>query len=89
MQPKILLLDEVTSALDPVNEAAVHEGIERLAAGRTVVVVAHRLRTVRRADHVVFLDGGRIVEEGTHDDLVRRGGRYADFWAVTAAPVPT
>jgi ATP-binding cassette subfamily B protein len=85
----IVLLDEVTSALDPVNEAAVHEGIERLMAGRTVVVVAHRLRTVRRADHVVFLDGGRIAEEGTHDELVRRGGRYADFWAVTSAPVPT
>ena len=60
----IVLLDEVTSALDPVNEAAVHEGIERLMAGRTVVMVAHRMRTVRRADRVVFLDGGRIVEAG-------------------------
>ncbi|MEV7380331.1 ABC transporter transmembrane domain-containing protein [Streptomyces lydicus] len=76
----IVLLDEVTSALDPVNEAAVHEGIERLRAGRTVVTVAHRLRTVRRADRVVFLDRGRIVEEGSHDELLRRGGRYADFW---------
>ncbi|GAP50670.1 ABC transporter ATP-binding protein [Streptomyces azureus] len=76
----IVLLDEVTSALDPVNEAAVHEGIERLMAGRTVVMVAHRMRTVQRADHVVFLDGGRIVEKGTHDELLRRGGRYADFW---------
>ncbi|MER6008898.1 ATP-binding cassette domain-containing protein [Nonomuraea angiospora] len=76
----IVLLDEVTSALDPVNEAAVHEGIERLMAGRTVVMVAHRLRTVRRADRIVFLDGGRIVEEGGHDELLRRGGRYADFW---------
>ncbi|MEU8326556.1 hypothetical protein AB0C33_50035 [Nonomuraea sp. NPDC048881] len=63
----IVLLDEVTSALDPVNEAAVHEGVERLMAGRTVVMVAHRMRTVRRADRIVFLDGGRIVEEGSHD----------------------
>ncbi|WP_188196860.1 ABC transporter ATP-binding protein [Nonomuraea sp. SYSU D8015] len=83
----IVLLDEVTSALDPVNEAAVHEGIERLMAGRTVVMVAHRLRTVRRADRIVFLDGGRIVEEGGHDELLRRGGRYADFWNVSMTPV--
>ncbi|MET9285903.1 ABC transporter ATP-binding protein [Nocardia beijingensis] len=79
----IVLLDEVTSALDPVNEAAVHDGIERLLAGRTVVLVAHRLRTVRRADHIVFLDDGRIVEEGSHDELLRLGGRYADFWELS------
>jgi ATP-binding cassette, subfamily B, bacterial IrtB/YbtQ len=82
----VVLLDEVTSALDPVNEAAVHEGIERLMAGRTVVMVAHRLRTVRRADRVVFLDGGRVVEEGTHDELLRLGGRYADYWEISMAP---
>ncbi|MGC5014113.1 ABC transporter ATP-binding protein [Streptosporangium sp. DT93] len=79
----VVLLDEVTSALDPVNEAAVHEGIERLTAGRTTVMVAHRMRTVRRADHVVFLDGGRIVEEGGHDELLRHGGRYAGFWEIS------
>ncbi|UNO40535.1 ABC transporter ATP-binding protein [Streptomyces sp. MST-110588] len=79
----VVLLDEVTSALDPVNEAAVHEGIERLMAGRTVVMVAHRMRTVRRADRVVFLDGGRIVEEGSHDELLRHGGRYAEFWDIS------
>jgi ATP-binding cassette subfamily B protein len=82
----IVLLDEVTSALDPVNEAAVHEGIERLMAGRTVVMVAHRMRTVRRADRVVFLDGGRTVEEGSHDELLRHGGRYAGFWSISMAP---
>ncbi|MEV0112714.1 ABC transporter ATP-binding protein [Streptomyces sp. NPDC050844] len=82
----IVLLDEVTSALDPVNEAAVHDGIERLMAGRTVVMVAHRMRTVQRADRVVFLDDGRVVEAGTHDELLSRGGRYADFWNISLAP---
>ncbi|MGK8523824.1 ABC transporter ATP-binding protein [Nocardia asteroides] len=82
----IVLLDEVTSALDPVNEAAVHKGIERLLAGRTVVLVAHRLRTVRRADHIVFLEDGRIAEEGSHDELLRRGGRYAGFWNLSLTP---
>jgi ATP-binding cassette subfamily B protein IrtB len=85
----VVLLDEVTSALDPVNEAAVHEGVERLLAGRTVVMVAHRLRTVRGADHIVFLDGGRIVEEGDHEGLLRRGGRYADFWRISTEGVPS
>ncbi|MDP9868089.1 MULTISPECIES: ABC transporter ATP-binding protein [Streptosporangium] len=82
----VVLLDEVTSALDPVNEAAVHGAVERLMAGRTVVMVAHRLRTVRRADRIVFLDGGRIVEDGSHDELLRRGGRYADFWKISLTP---
>ncbi|NUR89933.1 MAG: ABC transporter ATP-binding protein, partial [Nonomuraea sp.] len=81
----VVLLDEVTSALDPVNEAAVHEGVERLMAGRTVVMVAHRLRTVQHADRVVFLDGGRIAEEGAHDELLSRDGRYAAFWGLSGA----
>ncbi|MEU5989407.1 ABC transporter ATP-binding protein [Spirillospora sp. NPDC047418] len=82
----VVLLDEVTSALDPVNEAAVHEGIEHLMAGRTVVMVAHRLRTVRRADRIAFLDGGRIAEAGDHAELLRLGGRYAGFWDAAALP---
>ncbi|MFS1302609.1 hypothetical protein ACLWA8_26235 [Streptosporangium longisporum] len=53
--------------------------IERLMAGRTVVMVAHRMRTVQRADRIAFLDGGRVVEEGDHEELVRRSGRYTDF----------
>lgn len=79
----IVVLDEVTSALDPANETAVHEGIERLMAGRTVIMVAHRLRTVRDVDRVVFLDRGRVVEEGSHDELLARDGRYAEFWATS------
>jgi ATP-binding cassette subfamily B protein len=85
----IVLLDEVTSALDPVNEAAVHQGIERLMAGRTVVIVAHRMRTVRRADRIVFLDAGRITEEGTHDTLLSRNGPYTAFHHATHTPAPT
>ncbi|MBB6550829.1 ABC transporter ATP-binding protein [Nonomuraea rubra] len=83
----IVLLDEVTSALDPINEAAVHEGIDRLMAGRTVVMVAHRLRTVQRADRIAFLDGGRIAESGTHEELLRRNARYAGFWTASL-PLP-
>ncbi|GIJ78394.1 ATP-binding cassette, subfamily B [Micromonospora phaseoli] len=84
---QVVLLDEVTSALDPANETAVHDGIERLMAGRTVVMVAHRMRTVQRADRVVFVSGGQVVEEGSHDELLRRGGRYADFWNISLSPV--
>ncbi|MFC7614453.1 ABC transporter ATP-binding protein [Actinokineospora soli] len=80
----VVLLDEVTSALDPVNQAAVLEGVERLMAGRTVVMVAHRLSTARHADRVVFLDRGRVVEDGTHDALLARNGRYAAFWSIAA-----
>ncbi len=81
--------DEVTSVLAPVNEAAAHEGIERLMAGQTVVMVAHRMRTVQRAERFVFLDGGRIAEEGSHDELLRRCGRYAHFWNISLTPAAT
>jgi ATP-binding cassette subfamily B protein len=82
----IVLLDEVTSALDPANETAVHEGIERLMKDRTVVMVAHRLRTVERADRVAFLDNGRVTEQGSHDELLHRGGHYAEFWEISMTP---
>ncbi|WP_067473797.1 ABC transporter ATP-binding protein [Actinomadura hibisca] len=82
----IILLDEVTSALDPINETAVHHGIEHLMADRTVVMVAHRLRTIQHADHITFLDNGHITEQGTHDELLHRNGRYADFWNASLTP---
>lgn len=83
----VVLLDEVTSALDPHNEAVVGQGLDRLLAGRTVVMVAHRLTTVRRADRVVFLDDGRIQAEGTHAELMERHGGYAAFWEAATVSV--
>ncbi|SBS72248.1 ABC transporter ATP-binding protein [uncultured Microbacterium sp.] len=75
--PRILLLDEATSALDPESEELVKEALDRLMTGRTTLVVAHRLSTVRRADRIVVLEHGCIVEQGAHDVLVDAGGRYA------------
>jgi ATP-binding cassette, subfamily B, bacterial len=77
--PPILVLDEATSALDTQTERAVQDALERLAEGRTTIAIAHRLSTVRDADQIVVLDHGRVVELGTHDDLLGRGGRYASL----------
>lgn len=77
----IVLLDEATAALDPQNEAAISAGINELvAAGRTVVIIAHKIATIQHADQIIFLDDGRLAEAGDHDTLLRAGGRYADFW---------
>ncbi len=73
----ILLLDEATSALDAESERAVQEAVDRLAANRTTLIIAHRLATVKKADRIIVLDEGRIVAQGTHDDLVAEGGLYA------------
>jgi ATP-binding cassette subfamily B protein len=75
--PPVLVLDEATSALDTQTERAVQEALDRLAEGRTTIAIAHRLSTIRDADLIVVLDGGRIVERGTHAELVELGGRYA------------
>jgi len=78
-RPSLLLLDEPTSALDAASEAAVGAGLAELMKGRTVLVIAHRLSTVRDADLIVVLDAGRVVESGTHAELVARQGRYAQL----------
>lgn len=77
--PRILLLDEATSALDPQSEHLVQRALGTLMAGRTTVVIAHRLSTVRRADTILVMDRGVVVDHGTHDDLGRRGGLYARY----------
>jgi len=78
--PRILVLDEATSAVDNETEAAIVRSLDRLVVGRTSVIIAHRLSTVRRADCIYVMDAGRIVESGTHDFLIRSGGAYAGLW---------
>ena len=78
----IVLLDEVTASLDPENEVEVQRAINTLIAGRTVIVIAHRLKTIRNADTIVVLDEGRIVEKGRHEDLLNNHGLYAHLWDI-------
>ncbi|MCE6969348.1 ABC transporter ATP-binding protein [Cereibacter sphaeroides] len=75
----ILLLDEATSALDAASEALVADALSRLGEGRTTLVIAHRLSTVRQADRIIVMDAGRVVDQGTHEELLARGGLYADL----------
>ena len=76
----ILLMDEPTASLDAQTEAAIQEALERLMAGRTVIVVAHRLSTIQKADKIVIIENGKVSEEGSHSQLLAQNGRYAHYY---------
>jgi ATP-binding cassette subfamily B protein len=82
--PRILVLDEATSAVDTETERAIQRALDRLTEGRTTLVIAHRLSTVRGADTILVVEDGRVTERGSHDDLLREEGRYASLWSVQA-----
>ena len=82
--PRILIFDEATSALDYESERIIQDNMQRIAQGRTVFVIAHRLSTVRRSHRIITIDRGRLVEDGTHDELIKKGGRYATLHRVQA-----
>ncbi|MBW1604213.1 ABC transporter ATP-binding protein [Streptomyces sp. JJ66] len=85
-QPGVVILDEATAHLDSTSEAAVQEALAEALTGRTALVIAHRLSTIRQADQILVLEAGRIVERGTHDTLLSRGGRYAELHRTQFAP---
>jgi subfamily B ATP-binding cassette protein HlyB/CyaB len=78
--PRILIFDEATSALDYESERVIQENMQRIAKGRTVFIIAHRLSTVRTTDRIMTIERGRLVEDGSHDELIRTGGRYASVY---------
>jgi ABC-type multidrug transport system fused ATPase/permease subunit len=78
--PAIFILDEATASVDPFTEAQIQEGLETIMADRTAIVIAHRLSTVKYADRIIVMRQGEIIEEGRHDDLLQRGGHYAELY---------
>jgi ABC-type multidrug transport system fused ATPase/permease subunit len=86
IDPRILILDEATSNLDLAAEAKVQRAMSLAAKGRTTLVIAHRLQTARNASRIVVVDNGKVIEDGSHDDLIATGGRYADLWDAFAHP---
>jgi ATP-binding cassette, subfamily B, bacterial len=88
-EPRILILDEATSAVDNETEAAIQRSLEKIVVGRTSLIIAHRLSTVRRADRIMVVEGGRIVQSGTHDELLLAGGQYAALWRIQTGEAAT
>ena len=82
--PRILIFDEATSALDYESERIIQDGMKEICKGRTVIIIAHRLSTVRRSDRIITIDHGRLVEDGSHDELIKTGGRYASLYLLQA-----
>jgi subfamily B ATP-binding cassette protein HlyB/CyaB len=82
--PRILIFDEATSALDYESERIIQDNMQRIATGRTVFIIAHRLSTVRRTDRIITIERGQLVEDGSHDELVNTGGRYASLYRLQA-----
>jgi subfamily B ATP-binding cassette protein MsbA len=83
--PRILILDEATSALDSHSEQLIDEALDRILVGRTTLIIAHRLSTIRRASKILYIEGGRVAEVGTHESLLARGGSYATLHAAQFA----
>ena len=83
--PQVLILDEATSELDARSQQLISQAVEKLGANRTVVIVAHRLSTIQHANKIIVLEGGKVADEGTHEQLISRNGRYAEFLGLEVA----